>query len=634
LKKLSLAAIIILFLSINIYSQNVVDSLQFIKIYPDKNVLSSNFNKQLNTYLLLSALKYDNEFGKFRLSLNENYKSSYTRAGISSTREEHFLRLSTSYRLTSKFSLGILTNNNILSDSRQIDFNQASQTNAAFFTMYNPINRIYISPFFGYSYNEQTKENDYGYLYGTEALIDNILLSDNTLYSELKFRHEDIAPRKNSMQYYNFILTNQLSGNTGNMINASYSRNRKDFYFAADTIVANEFNLRNNIQSRIETDYFLQDRLVTKSFFDLIDLDLTGRFLWRTIDRDTRYRSLAENTSSIFDTRINELRVELESIATYNSDFFNGNLRLSYSERDEKHITKNFEGVNQLLFEERSDLEGRKNNKAMRATAAFTGSFNFSRSDIVTVSLYQNKLKYDTPSAQNFDDRDEMLSIARIKYLKKLTPFFDFFVNTDATISQTVYIFSEKSSNNNINRILRLKTGGYYHGKKFSSLNSFEVSANYTVYSFEDINPNYQSFSFRQFTARDSSSIQFNRRLSFSTFGYIKLSEQGSLKWASFSTNPTRYLQEIYSESKFTVNYETLWFSLGTRVFSLNTYNYKVAKKVIDSKFLSIAPLTEITVAVRDSLYLRVYGWYEFISLSEGQNKQEANLSIQMNWNF
>jgi len=634
LKKLSLAAIIILFLSINIYSQNVVDSLQFIKIYPDKNVLSSNFNKQLNTYLLLSALKYDNEFGKFRLSLNENYKSSYTRAGISSTREEHFLRLSTSYRLTSKFSLGILTNNNILSDSRQIDFNQASQTNAAFFTMYNPINRIYISPFFGYSYNEQTKENDYGYLYGTEALIDNILLSDNTLYSELKFRHEDIAPRKNSMQYYNFILTNQLSGNTGNMITASYSRNRKDFYFAADTIVANEFNLRNNIQSRIETDYFLQDRLVTKSFFDLIDLDLTGRFLWRTIDRDTRYRSLAENTSSIFDTKINELRVELESIATYNSDFFNGNLRLSYSERDEKHITKNFEGVNQLLFEERSDLEGRKNNKAMRATAAFTGSFNFSRSDIVTVSLYQNKLKYDTPSAQNFDDRDEMLSIARIKYLKKLTPFFDFFVNTDATISQTVYIFSEKSSNNNINRILRLKTGGYYHGKKFSSLNSFEVSANYTVYSFEDINPNYQSFSFRQFTARDSSSIQFNRRLSFSTFGYIKLSEQGSLKWASFSTNPTRYLQEIYSESKFTVNYETLWFSLGTRVFSLNTYNYKVAEKVIDSKFLSIAPLTEITVAVRDSLYLRVYGWYEFISLSEGQNKQEANLSIQMNWNF
>ena len=634
MKKLSLAAIIILFLSINIYSQNVVDSLQFIKVYPDKNVLTSNFNKQLNTYLLLSALKYDNEFGKFRLSLNENYKSSYTRAGISSTREEHFLRLSTSYRLSPKFSLGILTNNNILSDSRQIDFNKASQTNAAFFTVYNPINRIYISPFFGYSYNEQTKENDYGYLYGTETLIDNILLSDNTLYSELKFRHEDIAPRKNSMQYYNFILTNQLSGNTGNIINASYSRNRKDFYFAADTIVANEFNIRNNIQSRIETDYFLQDRLVTKSFFDLIDLDLTGRFLWRTIDRDTRYRSLAENTTSIFDTKINELRVELESIATYNSDFFNGNLRLSYSERDEKHITKNFEGVNQLLFEERSDLEGRKNNKAMRATASFTGSFNFSRSDIVTLSLYQNKLRYDTPSAQNFDDRDEMLSIARIQYLKKLTPFFDIFVNTDATISQTVYIFSEKSSNNNINRILRLKTGGYYHGKKFSSLNSFEVSANYTVYSFEDINPNFQSFSFRQFTARDSSSIQFNRRLSFSTFGYIKLSEQGSLKWASFSTNPTRYLQEIYSESKFTVNYETLWFSLGARVFSLNTYNYKVAEKVIDSKFLSIAPLTEITVAVRDSLYLRVYGWYEFISLSEGQNKQEANLSIQMNWNF
>lgn len=634
MKKISFAALAIIILSCGTFAQNVVDSLQFIRVHPEANSLSTNFNKQLNTYLLLSAFRLNENPGKFTFDVNENYNSSYIRSGAGTLREEHFFRLSNKFTIMPGLRLGILANNNILSDSRQVELNRASQTSAAFFTEYSPAADIYISPFFGYINNEQTSQKDYGYLYGAEALVDNILLSDNIFFSQIKFRHEDIAPRKNSMQYYNFVLANQLSGNTGNIINASYSRNRKDFYFAADTVVAGEYGIKNNIQSRIETDYFLQDRLTTRSFFDLVDLDLAGRLLWRTIDRDTRYRSLAQNSSSLFDTKINELRVEFESIASYTSDFFNGKLRIEYSERDEKHITKNFAGVNPLLFEERSAVEGRKNNRALRATAAFSGNLNLSKTDIISVSLYQSKLKYDTPSTENFDDRDEMLSIARIKYLKKLTPFFNLYVNTDATISQTVYIFAEKSSNNNINRILRLKTGGDYTGKNFISLNSFEVSANYTVYNFEDINPNYRSFSFRQFTARDSSSIRLNKRISFTTFGYLKLSEQGNLRWAAFSTNPTRFLREIYSESKFTVNYEPCWFSLGARIFSLNTYNYKLAERVIDSKFLSIAPLTEITVAAGDSLYLRIYGWYEFISLSEGADKQEANLSVQMNWNF
>lgn len=629
----SILFIFFLFISTT-FSQNIVDSLQFIQSDIPANNFKTNFEKQLNTYRLLSSFRYNNTFGKFNLNLKENYNSSYFRSAISSLRDEHFFNLSGIYNITNKINTGLLVTNNILSDSRHIEINQASQSSVAFFTQYTPEEKITISPFGGIITNDQTGEKDIGALYGIEGFVDNVLLSDNTLKSQIKIRNEDISPRKNSIRYYNFILTNNISSDLGNIINASYSQNRKDFYFAADSITNTDFNVPYNIQSRIESDYFLQDRFTSNEFLDFINLDISGRFLWRTIDRDTRYKSLRVNSNSVFDTKIDELKVEFESLASFNTEFFSGSLRIAYSERDEKHTTKNFEGTSSILFQERSEIESRKNNKSSRATAAFIGNFNLSESDKISVSFYQNKLRYDTPSTDNFDDRDEMLSIARIQYSKILTPFLEVFINSDVTINRTAYIFSEKSSNNNINRILRLNTGGNYRGKNFVSLNSFEVSANYTVYDFEDINPNYKSFSFRQFTARDSSSLLLNSRLSVSTYGYVKLSEQGDFKWASFTTNPTRYLQEIYSESKFTVKYDPIWLSLGARIFSLNTYTYKVAEKFRDSKFLSVAPLTEIVIVMNDSLYVRLYGWYEFISLNDIDRKEETNLSLQVNWNF
>src|SRR5690606_30952532 len=125
-------------------------------------------------------------------------------------------------------------------------------------------------------------------------------------------------------------------------------------------------------------------------------------------------------------------------------------------------------------------------NNSIRAAVSILGNFNFSPTDKLSFSLLQNKLRYDTPSKDNFDDRDELLSIARLRYSKMLNPFVETYVNLEGTYNHIVYLFSERSSNNNINRILRLSSGGNYRGKNVTSVNNFEVSANYTVYDFED----------------------------------------------------------------------------------------------------------------------------------------------------
>jgi hypothetical protein len=570
---------------------------------------------------------------RFSFNLNENYNSTFIKSYDRSIRDEQFFSASGGYQVTPLLKFGVSGNNTILSDNRKIEINQASVSNALIYGELTPGIKLHISPFFGYSNNRQIGEIDNGFIYGGEGLLDSIEISNFTLSSRLRFNNEDISPRKNTNRYFSLLANNVFNENVSNYITTGYSENRKDFYYSADSIITKEYDIINNIQSRNETAYLLQDGLIYNNFINNFGLNLTGNLNWRTIDRDTRYHPSQVLSSSVFDTRIEELKFELESDINYTTSSFSGKIRLNYSERDEKHITKNFLNTGSVFFDERQDQEEQKNNNSDRAVVALEGNWNISTNDILSFSVYQNKLRYDTPSAENFDDRDELLSIIRLRYIRVLTPFFNIFLNTEGTQSHVVYIFSEKSSNNNINRILKLSAGGDYHGKSVTSINGFEVSANYTVYDFRDLVPNLRSFSFRQLTATDSSTVKLSKRISLKNYGYIKLSQEGELDWTAFAEKPTRYLQEIYAEPKIIFGYSGINFGLGSRVFSLITFNYQGKYRVKDSDYLSIGPLTEILWLIQNTIYLRIYGWYEFITVDQKEHEQ-ANLNLEVNWNF
>lgn len=623
-----------LFLSNIALSQSPIDSLDIIADTIPANLLSTSFDKQLNTYSLNTGLLFYKSFGNVNLKLSEHFNSKFVRTAEKNIRDEHRFVLHSSYRILQNLEAGISADNLILSDSRRIEINQASISNVSLYTLYSPQPNLAFSPFVGYSNNRQIGENDFGYIYGAEAAAINYELSDFNINSQLKIRNEDISPRKNLLRYVNLVLNNDFDRNVSNTVRARFIQNRKDFYYTADPLIFEEFNVSNNIQSRIETGYSIENHLSFGNFFNIFSLDALGKITYREIDRNTRYRSSNVSSTNVFDTKIDELRIELESLISYESKLFSGFLRGIYSERDEKNITKNFNGSNPFFFEERSRIESQKNNNAIRGSLSLAGIFNFSESDKLQFSLLQNKLRYDTPSTENFDDRDEILSIVRIRYSKLLTPFFETFVNTEGTYSHIVYLFSERSSNNNVNRILKFAAGGNYFGKNVSSSNTFEVSANYTVYDFEDLNPNFKSFSFRQFTATDSSTIKIFKNLSFGIFGYLKLSEQGDFRWSSFSARPTRFLEEIYAEPKLTVDIHGIKTSLGLRYFSLETFNFQGKNKIRDSRYLSKGPLVEIFLLLRDILYLRVYGWYEFITINNNIEQEQVNVSMQLNWNF
>ena len=615
------------------YSQTRVDSLEFLGRFLNAKLFNTTFDKQLNTFHLNSQLQLFGNFEDVIIRMNENYGSTFIRNETKNTRDEQHFNLNAKYLFRKDIWFGISGSSSLLSDNRSLGINESAVNYAAVFSELKPIDNIRLAPFGGYTSNRQIGVTDNGSLYGVEGLLENLNFSDLNINSVLRFRNEDIIPRRNLIRYYELSVNNNFDRSVSNTIQTFFSQSRKDFYFEADSITSAQFNINNNIQSRIETGYQIFDRLSYDGFLEIFSLDLAAGINWRKIDRDNRYKT-SEKAKVMYDTRIDELKLELDATTRYSSKLFDGILRLNFYERDEKHIVKRFDGMTESIYEQNSELEEQKNNNSSRATLSFYGNFKISKKDLLTFSLYQSKLVYDTKSISNDDDRDELLSIIRFRYSKLLTSYFTGFVNAEATFGHTVYLFASRSSNNNQSRIIRLRAGGDYLGSLVKSFNSFEVSANYTVYDFEDVTTNYQSYSFRQFTAIDSTTIVLTNDVSLFAYGYLKLSEVGDFRWDNFTARPTRFLEELYLEPRFILNYKRTIFSIGLRLFLLNTYSYQENTKIPSSEYLSLGPIALIDVLAWNNLNIVMKGYYEFITNTDVPDKEQASLLMQVNWNF
>lgn len=566
------------------------------------------------------------------IGLAEDFRSTIVKSSTKNIKDEQYFSLIGQYNLSDKIKLGGLFNNNIYSDDRSLDINKTSNLNSTFFVKYNPLEKVNIVPFVGYSVNNQVGERNDGIIYGTDASVDKLTIDEFDFETSFKLQNEDIAPRKNTLRTINIDVSNKFDKSLSNFISGAHSQQRRDFYFDADSIVSSQYNVANNIQSRIETDYFLQDRIFYSGNSGLA-LEFIGRLSWRDIDRNTRYVSLRNISASTFDAKINELKLDFSGTAHYETNDFSGLFRFVHSEREEKHVAKNIPGADEILFEDREDIEARKNNKSLQTTVSILGNLQLSKTDNISLSIFHRKLQYDTHHEENYDDRDELLSIFRLYYSKQLSTVFTLFANLEGSINKTVYIFAERSSNNNIRRVIKFSSGGTYKGKYFVSANTAEVSANYTVYEYEDLNPNYRSFSFRQLSIKDSSALKLTTLTALNFSGYLKLSEQGDFKWSNFTGKPVRYIKELYMEPKINYYFGRLKLGIGLRYFSLTNYNYNSGtKKTLESSYESIGPLTEITMSLNNSFLLSLYGWYEFISTQAGDERELANLNFRFNW--
>ena len=220
--------------------------------------------------------------------------------------------------------------------------------------------------------------------------------------------------------------------------------------------------------------------------------------------------------------------------------------------------------------------------------------------------------------------------------------YLDLALGIDGTLSHVVYLFSQRSANNNYDRVLRLAPMVTYRPTKdIISANTFEVLANYTVYDFEEQVSNVQSFSYRQYGWLDSSSIQVNRRIGLDFFSYLKLYERGQLKWSDFSERKENsYVDRTLATQVRFSPQDGLVFALGLRYFSQSRYAFTGAIRNLDAYFRSIGPTCMISWDIGQYSRLMFQGWYERQTVTGSQplaqesRRSVPNFSMNINVNL
>jgi hypothetical protein len=517
-------------------------------------------------------------------------------------------------------------NSLVYSDNKSVGLGQAAFHSLLGGARYSPAEQTELSSLIGYRWDRQVGVPDKGVSYTLAANARDIDVGGYSFSGEGQY-HEDILKPRNLQQHYLRATTQKIfSENARDSLGVGYGKTRREFYAVAN----------GNIESRIEN-------LV--SFTNALEYDLDRDFTTsvfitiqnRSLDKSIRHYSSIPDPVARFNTTIDEFRLETYLQAAYRSQEgrFLATARLAYAERNEQHALETNPGFTAQSRDQRS-IEERKNNLSRRTSLAGQATTVLSSSDTISFSGAISILRYDTP-VENYDDRDEQLIALSLSSMHRFSPVLSAGLSLEATLSHLVYLYGQTSTlggfspsaNNYMNRVFRLSSRTLYRPiRQITSYNTFEVLANYTVYDFEQLVSSVQSYSFRQFGWMDSSSVDLTHRVGLDFFGYLKLYENGQLKWSEFSerTENSFVDRTLSSQVRFTPE-PGLVFAAGIRYFNQARYVFLDGLKTLDMTIRSLGPSCSIRWDIGTHSRLVLAGWYEKRRITSTQTP--ANNSVQ-----
>jgi len=632
--KIILMTMLVCFLSADVRSQESeqradgsIDSLI------TRNFTQTQFERNINTFTWNARAYYENIWKDWSLKFNERYSSTLIKTDKKFIKDEQNLLWSVRKQISKPLSIKLQAASIIFSDDRAIGINNASMHSLLGGLDYSPYDFLQITPLVGIKFDNQSGERDKGFSYLFTSQLRNIDFGGYRTMLSAEAAADNLQPRKNESQVVLLSVDKIFFGKTGYNLQLQFKRGRRDFYFAADSLTAANYAVTNNIESRMEQILTLGNEL----HYSIGNVLMTANAAVsnRTIQKNIRYKNISSPLGSAFDTKIREFRLDGYFQIEYdNTRSVKAMARFGYNERDEEHQVNPIEGVDQSIFNRRVKYEKQKDNNAKRTSLTTSIDFDFSHSDELAFIGSSNLLRYDTPSEDNLDDRDELLIFLSLSELHRFSPYLTLRVSAHASLNHLVYIFSERSANNNWNRVIRLSPQvDYTPSQRFQTKNLFEVLANYTVYDFEEQVPSIRSFSFRQFAFVDSTSWNFSRTFGTDIFSQIKFYERGELNWQEFKERPIQFFEEITLAFRLRYTRENkMLFAPGGRYFRQTRYACKQGERTFDYAQSSYGPTCDIEFRLSERSSVVLNGWYEILKQKDTVVRKIANVNINVIW--
>ena len=598
-----------------------------------RNIGSIMFDRNANTYNWTGIARVDTAAFGTGIKVSEYYNANtvviegaQATSRLKSEQENVTARLTRPLfdGLSADVSWGSL----VYTDNRSAGLSSVSNHQLYGGLEYDPFPFAWIEPGAGYRWDYQISSRDRGPGFGVRGGIRSLDLDGYLLNADGQFLRYTPSPRVVDEHFARFGAQKYFAGISRDSLEVGFTQNRREFYSQSG----------GTIESRIErilTVANLLDYEIAPGFSSTLFINVTNRGL----DKDFRYRMEIEDNQRQFNTTIDEFRLDAFLQASYDGGpkGLRALARLSYNERTENHVATPFNAASPgPQFPIENAQEQTKDNVARRTSLAGLVEAPLSSSDRISVSGSASILRYDTPSPLNHEDRDELLVAASVRTEHVMSQALTIGVDMSGTFSHLVYLLGDRSDNNNINRILRLAPRTEYRPVRwFSSINEFEVLANYTVYDFEDRAILSQSFSYRQFGWLDSTTVDITRRIGLDFFSYLKLYDRGQLNWGEFSERPENSFVDrtVALQARFSPSPGTL-FAVGLRYFSQVRYGYVESLKTLESSLRSFGPTCMVVFNPMTAAQFVLRGWYEHRNTSDGPARSIANMTMTLNLRF
>lgn len=617
------------------------DVQTFIDSNITRNFLITYFDNNKNTAALISRFNFYKKHKRFNVFIKNYYSSSVTKLNENLYRDFDNVKITGGYAVSNSLNISANYFGQFFSDDRTFQLKGSSSNMGYMSALYdNVINgsQIYSTLNAGYKVESQYDELNKGPSFSGDFSIYNLNLSDFLVDGQLRLGYETLDPRKKSLVYSRIYFEKPFEDNLArNEFDGTFSRVRKDFYFPADNLSIQQYGIKNNIEKRVENIFRFYNRFdYTISDHAAVVFNLNPDY--RRITKENTYIPVTTNTQpSIYDTDIQELSFAGDIALNFQYRKLDYQVKAYYRERDEKHFLMNPGRINGNFVNIIENNEATKNNHSSIFKLNGNVYYNINLMNRVEFSGSASILKYDTQSDLNYDDRDELgylIYVAhRFNNLRNLILVTSF----DLNLYHTVYILSQKSSNNNWNRVIRFTSKSYFEpSDNFRNVGTFSVLANYTVYDFQDIISSVKSYSFRQMNLKDSLIVRFSRHFGTDIYGEVKLYERGELNWNDFTQRPVNYFEDkiINSELNYFFN-NFITFSGGYRWFEQRRFNYVDGERVFDNYVRTTGPFVKIRAEWKRNSVIELLGTYDYYRYGDGSpGSDNGNIYLNASWNF
>ncbi|MBN1347816.1 hypothetical protein JXJ21_00245 [candidate division KSB1 bacterium] len=601
------------------------------------------FRQNFNTYSWQLNFNYSKLYKNIEIQVNKAFLSSMIKIGHAQPKcnDDDKTRLEMNYHLTPSWSFYSALSKYSFSDRQSGLANDISTTSASVGIRLHH-RHLFVQPSAGWKSDTRYQQKDEGLTYSLMALIHDQEVNEYHNSLDVLVDGDRIGTRANQNSTFSYQIYKEFQEQTADTIAIISTHKRRDNYISSASEIESFIEQMNSINHSLE--YHISD-----DFF----FNLHNKLSRRSVEVAHR---VAQSDNLIFaqpfTPSLQAASAQQEEESRKRTDF--------RSEHDAALLIKTISlesriGARYWSQEQSYDIPGAaknlpfsfrtsfvaQDNQSFELTAYGTLGWQFLRSDSLGIDASMSRLQYDTPDTSNFDDRDEFKLKLNLIEVHAFSPYLRLRLEANVSLYHFVYIFSERSADNNWTRIFRLAPDVQYSPfSNFKLTQQFEVLAKYVDFDYEFENRDISSFVYRQFASESSCQYRLLPATWLHLHYRIEMEENGKLYWDRWAERPLLLRNNSWFRASLRYKPNPYFeVSPGVYFYARTEWRYQVARtgapeKEKSSELQSIGPTLSIAYQPNSKLQFSCIANQQRISGSNQKHYTVSSIDIFLNWYF